>query len=143
DRFASLAPHLLIRDAQTVVAKAVARFLMRLDAVREADGSTVLDNTLVVWTTQMGDQASHMSGRLPYVLAGGLGEKAGTFKMGRFVDYAPGGIQDINQVRAMNCAVAHHLLLNSIQKTFGVQADVFGENFDPARCMGYLPRATG
>lgn len=142
DQYASLAPQLMVRDCHTVVAKAVARFLMRLDAIREADGSTVLDNTLVVWTTQLGDQASHFSGRLPYVLAGGLGEKMGTFKMGRFVDYAPGGVQDLLQLRAANCAVTHHVLLNSIQKTFGVQADVFGENLSPERCMGYLPRAT-
>jgi hypothetical protein len=143
DQFSNLAPQLMVRDCHSVVAKAVARFLMRLDAIREADGSTVLDNTLVVWTTQLGDQASHFSGRLPYVLAGGLGEKMGTFKMGRFVDYAPGGAQEITQLRAENCAVAHHVLLNSIQKTFGVQQDVFGENLNPERCMGYLPRATG
>lgn len=143
DRFASLAPQLMVRDCHTVVAKAVARFLMRLDAVRELDGSTVLDNTLVVWTTQLGDQASHFSGRLPYVLAGGLGEKMGTFKMGRFVDFVPGGIQEVGQLRAVDCAVTHHVLLNSIQKTFGVQADVFGENLNPIRCMGYLPRAVG
>ncbi|WP_141735124.1 DUF1552 domain-containing protein [Oligoflexus tunisiensis] len=143
DRFSNLSPNLMARDVHTVVAKAVARFLMRLDAVREVDGSTVLDNTLVVWTTQMGDQATHFSGRLPYVLAGGLGEKMGTFKMGRFVDYVPGGIQGAAELRAMNCAVPHHLLLNSIQRTFGVQQDIFGENLDPSRCMGYLPRATG
>jgi hypothetical protein len=143
DRYAGLAPQLMVRDCHTVVAKAVARFLLRLDATREADGSTVLDNTLVVWTTQLADQASHFSGRLPYVLAGGLGEKMGTFKMGRFVDYAPGGVQEITQLRAENCPVAHHRLLNSVQKTFGVQQDVFGENLNRERCMGYLPRATG
>jgi hypothetical protein len=143
DQYANLGPQLMVRDCHTVVAKSVAQFLARLDAVREADGSTVLDNTLVVWTTQLGDQATHFSGRLPYVLAGGLGEKAGTFKMGRFVDYVPGGIQEIGQLRAMDCAVTHHVLLNSIQKTFGVEADFFGENLNPARCMGYLPKATG
>jgi hypothetical protein len=143
DRFSSLAPNLMARDVHNVVAKAVARFLLRLDSVREADGSTVLDNTLVVWTTQLGDQATHFSGRLPYVLAGGLGEKMGTFKMGRFVDYVPGGIQSAAELRAMNCAVPHHRLLNSIQRTFGVEQDIFGENLDPSRCMGYLPRATG
>lgn len=143
DQFANLAPNILARDCHTVVAKAVARFLTRLDSIREADGTTVLDNTLVVWTTQLGDQASHMSGRLPYVLAGGLGEKMGTFKMGRYLDFAPGGIKDFNDIIATNCAVAHHLLLNSVQRTFGVQQDVFGENLNPARCMGYLPRALG
>ncbi len=143
DKHANNAPNLIIRDNQTVIARCVARFLQRLDAIKEADGSSVLDNTLVVWTTQMGDQSSHRSGLLPFVLAGGLGEKMGTFKMGRFLDVAPGGITENPSILAGDCAVTHHRLMNSIQKTFGIDQDLFGENIDPARCMGHLPRALG
>jgi hypothetical protein len=142
DQYQSLAPNAIGRDVHRAVATVMARFLQRLDAATEQDGSTVLDNTLVVWTTQLGDQSSHLGGRLPYVLAGGLGEKVGTFRMGRFLDYAPGGISGYEELKAVNCAVAQHQLLNSVQRTFGIEQDVFGENLNAARCRGYLPRAT-
>lgn len=141
DKYKDLSPHLLCRKVHTAQAQMVARFLGRLDAARDMDGRSVLDNTLLVWTTQLGDQSSHLSGRLPYVLAGGLGEKMKTFRMGRFLDFAPGGIQDRSQLTARDTAVASHLLLNSVQRTFGIEQDVFGENLNPSRCRGYLPRA--
>ncbi len=142
DSFRSLAPSLIVRSVQTAQAKVMARFLTRLDSALEKDGSTVLDNTLVVWTTQLGDQAAHQSGRLPYVLAGGLGQKMKTFRMGRFLDFAPGGIRSIDDLNASRSPVAQHLLLNSVQKTFGIERDFFGENLNPEKCRGYLPRAT-
>ncbi|MFY7930530.1 MAG: DUF1552 domain-containing protein [Oligoflexus sp.] len=142
DRLRSAAPNIIGRDVHRAIAIVMARFLQRLESARERDGSSVLDHTLVVWTTQLGDQSSHLGGRLPYVLAGGLGERVGTFRMGRFLDYAPGGISGYEELKAVNCAVAQHQLLNSVQRTFGIEQDVFGENLNPARCRGYLPRAT-
>ncbi len=141
DQYRNLAPTLMARSVHHAQAKVVAQFLLQLDAAVEKDGSTVLDNTLVVWTTQMGDQSAHRSGRLPYVLAGGLGQKMKTFRMGRFLDYAPSGIKSYEDLDAARCAVPQHLLLNSVQKTFGIERDVFGENLSD-RCRGYLPRAT-
>ncbi len=142
DQFANLTPNLHCRDVHNAQSKIIARFLQRLDTSRDRDGTSVLDNTLVVWTTQLGDQASHLSGRLPYVLAGGLGEKMGTFRMGRYLDFAPNSIKGINDLWADRCQVASNVVLNSVQKTFGINQDYFGENLDPAKCRGYLPRAT-
>lgn len=142
DQYRDLAPTLMGRSVHNAQTKVIARFLEKLDAAQEKDGSTVLDNTLVVWTTQMGDQSAHRSGRLPYVLAGGLGQKMKTFRMGRFLDFAPGGIKSVEDLDAGRCAVSQHVLLNSIQRTFGIERDVFGENLNNDRCRGYLPRAT-
>ena len=141
DQYRNVATNLIVRESSKVMAQAVAHFLQRLDSATESDGSTVLDNTLVVWTSQMGCQAAHQSGRLPYVLAGGLGEKVGTFRMGRFVDYAPGGVKSAEDLDAAKSPVAANVLLNSVQRTFGIVQDVFGENLN-AKVRGYLPRAT-
>jgi hypothetical protein len=61
-----------------------AYLLDRMDAVVEADGNTLLDNSLVMWITEFGDASSHSTGNLPIVLAGGLG---GRVQMGRHLNF--------------------------------------------------------
>ncbi|QDT75430.1 DUF1552 domain-containing protein [Lacipirellula limnantheis] len=64
-----------------------AHFLGRLDAVREADGSTLLDNTMVVYGSGLGDGNRHNHDDLPIILAGG---GAAGFVGGRHLKYDTG-----------------------------------------------------
>ena len=50
-----------------------ARFLAKLDAMKEADGSSVLDNAMIVYGCAIGDGNRHNHDDLPVVLAGGGG----------------------------------------------------------------------
>lgn len=55
---------------ETEVMKAFGRFLKKLSASREA-GSTLLDNTMVLFGSNLGNANSHDSKNMPIVLAGG------------------------------------------------------------------------
>lgn len=57
-----------------------ARFLTRLDAMKEADGTSVLDNAMIVYACAIGDGNRHNHDDLPVVLAGGGG---GSLRPGR------------------------------------------------------------
>lgn len=70
-------------EMQTFWAQTVADLLGRLDAITEENGKTLLDNTIVCWTSDMGDPALHSNVDLPIVLAGG----AGQIEMGRYLQY--------------------------------------------------------
>ncbi len=48
-----------------------AYLLSRMDAVQEADGSTLLDNTLLNYGSGLGDGSTHQYNDLPIVVAGG------------------------------------------------------------------------
>ncbi|HKU41126.1 MAG TPA: DUF1552 domain-containing protein [Polyangiales bacterium] len=64
-------------------AAAVARLLASLDSVVEADGSTLLDNTLVIWGSELASPDVHSFDRMPFVLAGG----SKFLNTGRYRDY--------------------------------------------------------
>ncbi len=78
-----------------------AYLLDRLAAVPEGDG-TVLDNTLVVWGSEIGVGNSHTFENVPFVLAGGAG---GAIETGRYLQF--GGVE-------------HNRLLVSICHAFGL-----------------------
>jgi hypothetical protein len=52
-----------------------ATFLKRLDAMTEADGKTVLDNTLAYFNSEISDGNAHRKFDMPIVLAGSAGGK--------------------------------------------------------------------
>jgi hypothetical protein len=58
------------------------RFLRKLDSMKEADGTSVLDNSMIVYGSALGDGDRHNHDQLPCVLAGGGG---GTLQPGRHV----------------------------------------------------------
>jgi hypothetical protein len=64
-------------------AGAVAQLLERLQSVVEPDGSTLLDNTLIVWGSELAAPDLHSFERMPFVLAGG----SKFLRTGRYVDY--------------------------------------------------------
>jgi hypothetical protein len=59
----------------------------RLDAMPEGEG-TVLDNSCVMFISNMWSGSKHDSSKVPVILAGGLG---GTLETGRVLDYAAQG----------------------------------------------------
>jgi hypothetical protein len=58
----------------------LAYLVAELDRFVEPDGTTLLDNTLVLCLSEFGNGGSHQPNRLPVILAGGLG---GAFTVGR------------------------------------------------------------
>ena len=55
-----------------------------LDAIEEPDGSTVLDNTLVVWGTEIAKGNNHSWENMPFVLLGGAGGRLQTQRFHQF-----------------------------------------------------------
>jgi hypothetical protein len=86
---------------QTWYAKQLAYFLGKLDAYQEGD-RTLLDNTLVLWATEIGESTQHDLTLMPYVLAGSAGGKIAT---GRLLDFSQNR-RDNNQ---MLVSIAHAL----------------------------------
>jgi hypothetical protein len=62
----------------------VAEFLKKLDAVTEADGSTLLDNTLFIYANEDGN-GSHEHLDIPVIVAGGQGK----IRTGYYMDFRP------------------------------------------------------
>jgi hypothetical protein len=59
-------------------------FLQKMDAYKEGDRS-LLDNSLVLWATEIGEATMHDLLTMPYVLAGSAG---GKIRAGRLLDYS-------------------------------------------------------
>jgi hypothetical protein len=68
---------------QVWYAQQLAYFLGKLDSYQEG-GATLLDNTLVLWATEIGEATQHDLRLMPYVLAGSAG---GRIRAGRLIDY--------------------------------------------------------
>jgi hypothetical protein len=85
----------------------------KLDAMKEGDG-TVLDNTCLMFLSNLWIGRKHDNFRLPLVLAGGLG---GTLETGRTLNYLDAGEDN----RKM-CS-----LYLSLMDRFGIKLDQFGD----------------
>jgi hypothetical protein len=106
-----------------------ARFLKymieQMKLYKTIDGKTLLDNSVVVWTNQMGNGYAHTSPRVPWVYAGSAG---GALKTGLAVDaIGQKNSQLLNTV----------LTACGVRKADGSPKDDFG---DPAAAKGvYAP----
>jgi len=61
----------------------LAYFLGKLDGYKEGD-RTLLDNTILLWASEIGESTQHDLTQMPYVLAGSGG---GKIRAGRLIDY--------------------------------------------------------
>jgi hypothetical protein len=102
----------------------VSYFIDLLKAIPEGNG-TVYDNTIILWTNELGDPARHMHTNVPFVLAGG----GGSYAKGRYLAYGL-GLEDANPTDP------HNRLLTSLVNQFGANVEVFGDTMYP----GELPR---
>ncbi len=101
--------------------KQLAYLMDKLASFPEGNG-TVLDNTLILWCSDIAQGQSHARRDMPYVLAGGAG---GALSMGRYLKY--GGDH-------------HNNLLVSILNAMDVPDTTFG---NPDYCTGPLPKLIG
>ncbi|HYE30723.1 MAG TPA: DUF1552 domain-containing protein [Methylomirabilota bacterium] len=93
----------------------LAHLLTRLASTREPGGEgSLLDNTLVIWTNELGKGNSHTLDNIPFVLVGG----GCGFKMGRALKFE---------------RAAHNCLWVSIAQRMGHQIETFG---NPKLCEG-------
>jgi len=98
-------------------AQELAYLCAKLDSVPEGDG-TVLDNTIILWCTDIAQGNTHARRDVPLVLLGGAG---GALKMGRWLQFA---------------GAYHNDLLIALSHAMGVPVATFG---NPAYCNGPLP----
>jgi hypothetical protein len=106
----------------TWYAQQFAYLLKQLDGVPEPDGSTLLDNCLVLWINELAKGNVHSHQPLPVVIAGKCG---GALNTGRFVSYTN--------------TPSNNNLLVSIANAMGSTITTFG---NPAYCTGPLPNLT-
>lgn len=92
--------------------KQLAKFLQQLEAVQEPNGKTLLDNTMVLFGSGMGNASSHSNKNLPLILAGG------GFRHGEHKSYFKDESQKIS-------SPAGSLFVSMLQR-FGVEVEEFG-----------------
>jgi hypothetical protein len=102
---------------QTWYSEQLAYFLGKLDSYPEGDG-TLLDNTLVLWATEIGESTQHALSTMPYVLAGSA---AGAVRSGRLIDYGSSQ-KDNNQLLV---SIAHAMGADDLT-TFGDSSGATG-----------------
>ncbi len=84
--------------------------------------STLLDNSLVLWTSEFSDPASHVSAGIPLLLAGSAG---GYFRTGRHLNYNTHAAADPN-TRQYATNESTHNVFTSILHAFGYDDAHFG-----------------
>ena len=106
------------RDMYNTVAKwhheQVAYFLGRLKSITEPNGGTLLDNSMIMYGSNLADGHAHAEKNLPILLAGGGG---GTIKAGRY----------IRNRRPTSMSNVHLAMLQRL----GVDVREFGESDTP------------
>lgn len=109
----------------------------KLDAVQEADGTTLLDHTLVQWTQESGP-ATHWSVSHPVVTAGSAG---GFFRTGSYVDYQNRNkLLDADGVPPPDDPVYHGLPYNQWLSNILQAVGIPPSEFDPNDDGGYGSR---
>jgi hypothetical protein len=88
-------------------------------AIEEGNGLSMLDNSLVLWVTEIQNPGTHGQSNMPFVLAGGA---AGQVPMGRWLRVP---------------SQPHNALLVSLLNVFGVETQTFGHpNFTDGPLTG-------
>jgi hypothetical protein len=135
----------------------LASFIGKLDALPDSETSgSLLDNSVVMWSSELGDDSSHLPNNVPITLAGSNG---GYFRTGRSVRFDdvwtpaewagdplsptdPNALAAFDAVRTGDQLTigqndrSNSDLLVSILNSFGLETETFG---DPRFCKGPLP----
>lgn len=113
-----------MQKVNTFYAEQFAYLLSKLSTLRDADGSTVLDNSVIMFTSEFGDGDNHYHYDLPVLVAGGAG---GQFKTGRHIAYPSTpdrGSGSIETARRNDMPLAN--LYISIMQAYGMNVNTFG-----------------
>ena len=105
--------------------------------MRRLDEASILDNTLIYASSDMGNPAAHSTRNVPTVLAGGIN---GKIRMGRRITYrtdCPLGTLCTPHSREYR-TVPNNWLLVSIAQAFGVPTWSYGRQFDNTISTGTL-----
>jgi hypothetical protein len=95
-----------------------AYLLQKMDAIIEGNGMSLLDNSVVLWATEIQEPSNHGQGNMPFVIAGKAG---GAFRSGRWLRVTP--------------RQPHNNMLVSILNLFGLPNTRFGHQ---DHCTGPL-----
>lgn len=98
----------------------------------------ILDGTLIMTFSDMGNPSLHSSRNVPFMLLGGAN---GKLRMGRRLVYASDCPPD-NMWCSNPATVSHNSLLVSIANLFGVPIDSYGRATNAAYTKGALPQLT-
>ena len=113
-------------------AQQLASLMTRMSQTPDGDGS-LLDNTLIIWSSDFGENV-HGGLNVPHILLGGAQKK---FRMGRYLNFAPA-----SKHPAYNDDIPsyqpHNRLLVSVLQAFGLDVDQFGSD----EFTGTLPNLT-
>jgi len=96
-----------------------AYLIQRMKEIKESDGSTMLDNSLVAYGAGLGDGATHQYYDLPMILAG---KAQGQIKQGRFIKMPSG---TLNSNLWLTFAQLMGLEINSFADSTGVVSDLW------------------
>jgi hypothetical protein len=112
--------------------------------VQEAPGVTVLDNTLVMWIWESGEE-THANNEVPVLMAGSAG---GSLRTGQYCDYRDlstgGDLWQYNQVRSERPGLPQNQLLATCLQAMGVSPAEFTNVPNSGfRLMGSPPPTTG
>ena len=96
-----------------------AYILKRMKAIKESDGSTMLDNSLVTYGAALGDGSTHQYYDLPLILAG---RGQGQVKQGRFIQCKSG---TLNSNMWLTLAKLMGVKMDSFADSTGVVSDLW------------------
>ncbi len=116
----------LMIEFNAYFAQELKSFMDLLADIPEADGTTALDNTLIVWGTSMSDGAAHSSRNTPFVLLGG---GATNLNMGRYFNFGNWPAQNKG---ADHDGKPHNHLLVTLLHAMGIEATHFGSEDIPS-----------
>jgi hypothetical protein len=113
-----------MQTVNTFYAQQFAYLLSKLSTMTDADGSSVLDNSIILFTSEFGDGDNHYHYDLPMLVAGGA--NAG-WKTGRHIAYPStpdSGAGSAETARRGDMPLAN--LYISIMQAFGMSMSTFG-----------------
>ena len=116
----------VVRNNQLIFEKSFLNLITQLDDVDDGNGRSLLDNSLVVWTHESGQQ-THLNISAPVITAGSAG---GFLKTGNYCDYRNavgepiGGPQQRKEFRG----ITHRRWLATALQAMGVSPSEFERN---------------
>lgn len=106
----------------TWYAQQFAYLVGKLKGMPEANGRTVLDNMLLLWTNELGTGGVHSYTNVPYVLAGSC---QGAVQTGRYIDFLGPAISATPLAVAYGKGPTHNKLFVSLMKSLDMPDNTF------------------